>query len=213
MLLKSNKQHLIRLAGGGDQPNISQKIIRELEIPLPPLDVQREIVAEIEGYQKIINGARAVLENCRPHIPVKPEWPMVPIGKLCALNPSKSDLIADLASSTLVSFVPMSDLGQNEMHFIPKETKKLGEVTTSYTSFKNGDVLLAKVTPCFENGKAGIAQNLMNSIGFGSSEYYVLRPLEGLLAEWLYIFVSSPDFRRLAELQMTGTGGLQRVPR
>ena len=83
----------------------------------------------------------------------------------------------------------------------------------SYTSFKNGDVLLAKVTPCFENGKAGIAQNLMNSIGFGSSEYYVLRPLEGLLAEWLCIFVSSPDFRRLAELQMTGTGELQRVPR
>ena len=69
LVLKCNKQALIRLAGGGAQPNISQKIIRELEIPLPPLEVQKEIVAEIEGYQKVINGARGVLDNYRPHIP------------------------------------------------------------------------------------------------------------------------------------------------
>ena len=52
-----------------------------IEIPLPPLEVQKEIVAEIEGYQKVIDGARAVLDNYRPHIPIHPDWPMVPLGR------------------------------------------------------------------------------------------------------------------------------------
>lgn len=63
--------------------------IREMEIPLPPLDVQKEIVAEIEGYQKVIDGARAVLDNYRPHIPINPEWPMVEIGKVSDVTSSK----------------------------------------------------------------------------------------------------------------------------
>ena len=78
--LKANKPALIRLAGGGAQPNISQKIIREFKIPLPSLEVQKEIVAEIEGYQKVINGARTVLDNYRPHISINPDWPMEPLG-------------------------------------------------------------------------------------------------------------------------------------
>ena len=55
----------------------------ELQIPLPPLEVQKEIVAEIEGYQKVINGARAVLDHYRPHIPIHPDWPMVELGEVC----------------------------------------------------------------------------------------------------------------------------------
>ncbi|MCL2830446.1 MAG: N-6 DNA methylase [Betaproteobacteria bacterium] len=82
LLLKSNKQMLVRLAGGGAQPNISQKIIRELQIPLPPLEVQKEIVAEIEGYQKVIDGARAVDDNYRPHISVDPDWPIVELKEV-----------------------------------------------------------------------------------------------------------------------------------
>ena len=91
--------------------------------------------------------------------------------------------------------------------------KQLSEVSTSYTYFENGDVLLAKVTPCFENGKAGIARGLVNGIGFGSSEFYVLRRNEIVLSEWIYFCVMHPIFRKAAIAQMTGTGGLQRVPR
>jgi restriction endonuclease S subunit len=69
------------------------------------------------------------------------------------------------------------------------------------------------VTPCFENGKAGIARGLLNGIGFGSSEFYVLRPGEQVLPEWIYFCVMHPLFRDSAVAQMTGTGGLQRVPR
>ncbi|MCZ7498674.1 N-6 DNA methylase [Agrobacterium sp. ST15.13.015] len=81
-LLRHNKATLIRFAGGGAQPNISQKIVRDIEIPLPPLEVQREIVAEVESYQRVIDGARAILDNYRPRISVDPEWPMVELEEI-----------------------------------------------------------------------------------------------------------------------------------
>lgn len=99
------------------------------------------------------------------------------------------------------------------MFFEARDTKRLDEVTASYTCFKDGDVLVAKVTPCFENGKAGIAHGLRNGIGFGSSEYYVLRPTDSVLPEWVFMCVATPAFRAWATPQMTGTGGLRRVPR
>ena len=68
---------------GANINNLSAKILYEYEVPLPPLEVQREIVAEIENYQKVIAGARAVVENYRPHIAVDPEWPMVELGEVC----------------------------------------------------------------------------------------------------------------------------------
>ena len=72
------------LESSGYQRHFSK--LKEYEIPLPPLEVQKEIVAEIEGYQKVIDGARAVLDNYRPHIPIHPDWPMVPIGNLCVVE-------------------------------------------------------------------------------------------------------------------------------
>jgi type I restriction enzyme M protein len=199
-------------ATGGTFAEISKTKFCELQIPLPPLEVQQEIVAEIEGYQKVIDGARAVLDNYRPYIPINPDWPMVPLGDACIVNPRKSE-VADLKGSTVVSFVPMADIGEHQMFLVPKHTKRLDEVTTSYTYFKDGDVLLAKVTPCFENGKAGIARDLRGGIGFGSSEFYVLRPTSDLLPQWVFMFTATRAFRAWAAPQMTGTGGLQRVPR
>jgi len=65
---------------GASRSRISRKNLEDIQIPLPPLEVQKEIVAEIEGYQKVINGARTVLDHYRPHIPIHPDWPMVPLG-------------------------------------------------------------------------------------------------------------------------------------
>jgi type I restriction enzyme M protein len=210
--LRSMYSDIRALTGDTERSGLNIPILKSIQIPLPPLSIQQEIVAEIEGYQKVINGARAVLDNYRPHIPIHPDWPMVELGEACIVNPRKAEL-ADLETSTVVSFVPMSDIGEHEMFFAPKETKRLDEVTTSYTYFKDGDVLLAKVTPCFENGKAGIARELRNGIGFGSSEFYVLRPKGDLLPQWVFMFAATPAFRAWATPQMTGTGGLQRVPR
>ena len=68
-------------SGGSWSTTLNSEIVRSFKIPLPPLEVQKEIVAEIEGYQKVINGARAVLDNYRPHIPIHPDWPMVELGE------------------------------------------------------------------------------------------------------------------------------------
>ena len=151
-------------------------------------------------------------ERYRQSKVVNGKWPMVAISEVCLINPRRSEL-AGLNPTTRVSFVPMTDLNEHQMTFAPRQEKTFSEVSTSYTYFKDGDVLLAKVTPCFENGKAGVARDLMAGIGFGSSEFYVLRPDNCVLSEWIYFCIMHPRFRNSSIPQMTGTGGLQRVPR
>jgi type I restriction enzyme S subunit len=85
-------------------------------------------------------------------------------------------------------------------------------VRKGYTHFKNADVLFAKITPCMENGKAAIASGLSSGLGFGSTEFHVLRAKEEVLPEWLFYFVRQPTFRREAKRNFTGTAGQQRVP-
>jgi type I restriction enzyme M protein len=74
---------------GGSLSRANPSAVGEIQIPLPPLDVQKEIVAEIEGYQKVIDGARGVLDNYRPHIPIHPDWPMVPLEDACEIQRGK----------------------------------------------------------------------------------------------------------------------------
>lgn len=194
-------------------PSINQKDVESISFPLPSIDIQREIVAEIESFQKIIDGARLVLNSYEPRIRINSKWPLLSIENIAEINPKKSEL-KNIDEVMPVSFVPMSDLQEKEMFFEAKDTKPLNEVIKQYTYFLENDVLLAKVTPCFENGKAGIARNLVNGIGFGSSEFYVLRAnQEKVLPEWVYLSVANQTFRNHAKDRMTGTGGLQRVPR
>ncbi len=71
---------IAQMTGTGGLQRVPRDYVEDFKIPLPPIDVQEEIVEEIEGYQKVIDGARAVLDNYRPHIPVNPDWPLVPLG-------------------------------------------------------------------------------------------------------------------------------------
>lgn len=123
-------------------------------------------------------------------------FPLVKISEVYDVNPRKSQLVEK--PETRVSFVPMADLNDHQIAFQPSDEKKLSEVSTSYTYFKDNDVLLAKVTPCFENGKAGIARGLLNGIGFGSSEFYVLRSNGQVMPEWVYFCIMHPLFRDAA---------------
>jgi type I restriction enzyme M protein len=174
------------------------------EKPCGALLVKKEKLAENEEY--VLTG-----ERYRPTVKrAKQKWPMVSLGEVCEINPKKSE-IRDLPNKMLVSFVPMEDLNENRIGFVPKKVKPLGEVVKSYTYFKDNDVLLARVTPCFENGKAGIARGLVGGIGFGSSEYFVIRPSAEILPEYVYRQITTRDFRTHGINQMTGTGGLQRV--
>src|SRR5205823_5142697 len=85
-------------------------------------------------------------------------------------------------------------------------------VRSGYTAFRDGDVIMAKITPCMENGKAAIVRNTTNSLGFGSTEFHVLRPNGVALAEYLFYFIRQESFRAAAEAEMTGSVGQRRVP-
>jgi type I restriction enzyme S subunit len=105
----------------------------------------------------------------------------------------------------------MEDLGIDQKYLATTRTRPLAEVIGSYTYFADGDVLLAKITPCFENGKLGIAAGLTNGIGFGSSEYIVFRPGPSVDKEWLYYFLSRESFRAEGAGRMSGAVGHKRV--
>ena len=140
-------------------------------------------------------------------------WPLVRIDQVCELRPQKSEARNRVNPTDLVSFVPMNDLPVDRMWLSAIGTRPLSDVEGSYTYFADGDVLLAKITPCFENGKLGIAQRLTNGVGFGSSEFFVLRPSERLLAEYLYYFLSQAEYREHGASMMTGAVGHRRVPK
>ena len=136
-------------------------------------------------------------------------WVVSAIGNLISLNP-KIDCPDELAAG----FVPMQMVGKEYSSPVRFETRPWGEIKKGYTHFANCDVLLAKITPCFENGKAGLVNGLPNGVGAGSTEYFVSRPhLEVLNARYLYAFFKTDKFLKVGALQMTGSVGHKRVPK
>ncbi len=87
-----------------------------------------------------------------------------------------------------------------------------GELGNGYTQFQEGDVLIAKITPCFENGKGALALNLTNRVGFGTTEFHVVRPHEAADADYIHQITLTSSFRLAGERQMTGSAGQRRVP-
>src|ERR1700674_2799471 len=126
---------------------------------------------------------------------MKNRWTSKSLSEVCQMNPPKSEARGTVSADEPVSFLPMEDLGIDKKSVRAIQTKPLSSVAGSYTYFADGDVLLAKITPCFENGKLGIAEGLTNGIGFGSSEFVVFRPCASLDKEYLYYCLSRPDFR------------------
>jgi type I restriction enzyme S subunit len=142
---------------------------------------------------------------------MKAAWPSKTLSEVCQMNPPKGEVRNKLSGDELVSFLPMEDLGIDEKFVRATQTKPLSAVVRSYTYFADGDVLLAKITPCFENGKLGIALGLANGIGFGSSEYFVFRPDRTLSKEWLFHYLSRNAFRVEGTGRMSGAVGHKRV--
>ncbi|MEM3713207.1 MAG: restriction endonuclease subunit S [Thermoproteota archaeon] len=139
-------------------------------------------------------------------------WKWVKLENCCEINPSSNE-IRHLSDDTKVTFVPMTAVSEVTGRIEKPEIRLLGKVRKGHTYFREGDVLFAKITPCMENGKAAIARNLINGIGFGSTEFHVLRPLEGkVISEWIHYYVRQKSFRDEAARNMTGSVGQQRVP-
>lgn len=138
-------------------------------------------------------------------------WIQGTLGSSCLIKPSKSEARVKVSADALVTFAPMEDLGIEQKYMTATKSRVHADVIGSYTYFSDGDVLLAKITPCFENGKLGIASGLTGGIGYGSSEYIVFRPSAELSNEWLYYWLSREDFRQEGAARMSGAVGHKRV--
>ena len=144
---------------------------------------------------------------------MKEGWKQKTLSETCLIRPPKSEAREKLSPKSLVTFAPMEDLGIDKKYLNATQVRPLETVVGNYTYFAEGDVLLAKITPCFENGKVGIANNLQNGVGFGSSEFFVFRPNHSLDREYLYYYLSRADFRNEGAARMGGAVGQQRVPK
>ena len=203
------REEIKLLTQGANINNISSTI-NSIEIPLPPIDVQERIITELDGYQQVVNGARSVLSNYRPKLSCSTATYKT-LDEIATFRPSKDEIKA-LPGDTDVSFVPMASLNTFDASFEAVETRKLTDVSSGFTYFRNNDILLAKITPCFENGKAGIAHNLKNGIGFGSTEYIVIRADESVVyPEWIFYYINTREFIDGGKPFMTGTAGQQRI--
>ncbi|ENB6479886.1 N-6 DNA methylase [Campylobacter jejuni] len=268
---------------GSGLKHLQKTELKSLKIPLPPLEIQKQIVAEcekveeqyntlslsIKEYQKLIKAMlqkcgiiednqeyelNSILENLQKLeskldfnllfsfiddftnarqedlkkfkefvknikaildtllISPKDGWKRISLKneQYIELNPSKKE-ISKLDENMLVSFIEMASVS-DKGYIQSKIDRSLNEVRKGYTYFIENDILIAKITPCMENGKCAIAKNLTNNIGFGSTEFHIFRAKTGLDSSFLFYNLNQQNIREKAALAMTGASGHKRVP-
>ena len=221
--LKSKTQFLNSLGRGATFKEISKAIIENIEIPLPPKEEQYYIATLLDKLTTLISLRKQQLAKLDELVKARfvemfgepgqdpNNWGLKSLGECCILNPSKNQN-KRLNSNLMVSFVPMSSVLENG-NIDVTDIREYQKVRNGFTYFAENDVLFAKITPCMENGKGAIAQGLYNGIGFGSTEFHVLRPIEKKSnSYWLYALTTSEKFRMEAASKMTGSAGQRRVP-
>ncbi|MBX3403834.1 MAG: restriction endonuclease subunit S [Phycisphaeraceae bacterium] len=161
-------------------------------------------VGVVRAYAAYRPSGLAWLGNLPAH------WRTKPLRFACRLNPTKGE-VSHLPSDTEVSFVPMEAVrefgGMDLSQIMPIE-----DVLQGYTYFRDGDIVAAKITPCFENGKGSIAEGLTNGLGFGTTELHTLRPGPEFDTRFLFYLTLSHEFRHQGAGHMYGAGGQKRVP-
>ena len=210
-----------RHADGMNSKRISKDKLLEFEFNLPSVKEQELISDKLwaayelkQSYIKMIEATDEMVKSQFIEMFGNPlsqvqKFPLKRLGDCCELNPRRPRI--NLSDTDLVSFVPMPCVSENGyMQDVADE--EYGKVKKGFTYFENKDVLFAKITPCMENGKGAIAQELTNGIGMGSTEFHVLRPIEGKSnSYWLLALTRMPIFRERASKNMSGTGGQKRV--
>ena len=142
---------------------------------------------------------------------VPTHWEVQRIKWVAELNPSRAEERACLAADTPVTFLPMERVG-TEGQIDVREKVGASQVWNGYTYFRRGDILVAKITPCFENGKGAYLDSLPTEVGFGSTEFHVLRAKPTVTSQFLYRLTTDCAFRQNGTESMTGAAGQQRVP-
>ncbi len=222
--------------------NIDYEKLSRSSLSLPPLPEQSAIVCYLncmdrrirlyiraqekliklleEQKQAIIH--QAVTRGLDPNVRLKPSgvewigeipehWTVRQIKWCASINPSKREAHEFLKPETPVTFLPMERIG-TDGKIDTREILNAHNIWNGFTYFRRGDILVAKITPCFENGKGACLTSLPTEIGFGSTEFHVLRAKSSILPQFLYRLTLAKKFRQLGADAMTGAAGQQRVP-
>lgn len=221
--VNSEKDYFDAQKRGATIKGITTALIKDLVIPDFSYEKQKEIASVLEGLQLLIehhNDMLALIDQLVKSrfielfgMPGSDDfgWGLTPLGSVCYINPKKGQ-DPRLSSGVEVSFVPMPAVTERG-EIDATAVKEYDEVKTGFTYFSENDVLFAKITPCMENGKGAVAKGLHNGIGFGSTEFHVLRPISGKSNPyWIYTITAFSQFREDAASNMTGSAGQRRVP-
>lgn len=202
-------------ASSANPPSINQSRLAELTIPLPPIDIQYKIVGEVEKIIQESETIHSTIKECsRKNEKLfdsvsASSWE--PLGQVVECNPPKSELSL-VSDATQISFVEMASVSSEGYIEIAVDRPLSSVRKGSYTYFKENDIIIAKITPCMENGKCALATKLKNGIGMGSSEFHVFRCNDTLNPHYVFAFMNREIIRKEAELRMTGASGHRRVP-
>lgn len=235
--LMSRRGDFIKKGKGGAQPNISLEIIKEYKFPLPPFQEQQRIIEHIESLFSKLDEAKDKIQMALDSFETRKSailyqafsgeltkkwreengikfkyWNKVKLREICQINPKK--ISTKILNDTMdITFLPMASVSDKFGEISMPLIKKLGEYKKGYTNFEQGDILFAKITPCMENGKIAVVGKLKNNIGFGSTEFYVLRCNKLTYNRFIYHWLRWKKFREEAKSVMSGAVGQQRVPR
>ena len=213
--LKSRKNFLNNIGRGATFKEISKSIISNIEIILPSYNVQCTQTQNLKKIDNLIYLRNKVIKEYQ--LLVKSRFnemfgdifdnPQSKLEDHIELNPNKKEL---LNFNGNVSFLPMSNVSENGKIDL-SINRNIDDVRKGFTFFKDNDVIVAKITPCFENGKGAPVFGLLNGVGFGSTEFHVLRPKNTVNTVWLYHVTMLSKFRLEGERKMTGSGGQRRI--
>lgn len=209
-------------SSGSTAKGIKSSELKKIKIIYPiSIDEQIKIAKILSIWDKAIETTEQLLSNSQQQkkalmqqlltgkkrfLRFKEEWKKIFLSDLVLLNPKKAEKPKD----GLVSFIPM-DAVSEDAKLLRMETRQYDDIEKGFTSFINEDVIIAKITPCFENGKGAFLTNLTNQIGFGSTEFHVLRAKKENCAKFIYYITITSDFRIRGEANMQGSAGQKRV--
>ena len=206
--------------GAGRNRTLGQERFLKSKITLPPLSEQQKIAAILSTQDKVIELKekllaqkqqqkkylmQQLLTGRKPH-KNNPRIEECEIGEVCKINPKQ-----DKISESQVVFLGMADISETGS-VVSQRLVDFSHIQSGFTAFRRGDILIAKITPCFENGKGAYTDNLLSEHGFGSTEFHVLRTNSKVNAKYIFYHTVSEKFRKKLEREMTGSAGQKRVP-